>query len=114
MSDTPFHLFEVFGLEIERMIVDAATLDVRPIVDSVLQEAAEEDTPDSVATGIEDIEDGSIGWSNELVGHVVEQVDLLVAVAGGTGDEQIRHARQRAKPLLLVTAEQVLFKRFQQ
>ncbi|MCB9890965.1 MAG: glutamate--cysteine ligase [Planctomycetes bacterium] len=97
MSNTPFHLFEVFGLEIERMIVDAATLDVRPIVDSVLQEAAEEDTPGSVATGIEDIEDGSIGWSNELVGHVVELKNAQpVASLAGVAEEFTRSTRRLA------------------
>ena len=33
-------LFEAFGIEIEYMIVDAATLDVRPICDRLFTEVA--------------------------------------------------------------------------
>lgn len=60
----PFRLFQRLGIELEYMIVDAATLEVRPIADLLLAGAA---------GGIcEDYECGPIGWSNELVRHVVE------------------------------------------
>jgi gamma-glutamyl:cysteine ligase YbdK (ATP-grasp superfamily) len=52
-------LFEGYGVEIEYMIVDADTLDVRPIADQVLGEEAEVDC-------------GALAWSNELVLHVIE------------------------------------------
>lgn len=61
-----FGLFEVWGIEIEYMIVDAETLDVRPIADELLRDAAGGDE------WVEDVEDGEVGWSNELVCHVVE------------------------------------------
>lgn len=66
MSDRPFGLFEVWGIEIEYMLVDARTLDVRSIADAVLRQAAGADE------WVEDVDDGELGWSNELVSHVLE------------------------------------------
>ncbi len=57
-------LFDAFGIELEYMIVDRESLDVRPISDKVLTEAAGE------LTG--EVELGSISWSNELALHVLE------------------------------------------
>ncbi|HPF70983.1 MAG TPA: glutamate-cysteine ligase family protein [Candidatus Krumholzibacteria bacterium] len=58
------HLFDAYGIELEYMVVDAAGLDVRPLADRVLVDAdgAIDDEMDM----------GDLGWSNELVGHVVE------------------------------------------
>ncbi|MBI3863182.1 MAG: glutamate--cysteine ligase [Planctomycetia bacterium] len=58
-------LFGGFGVELEYMIVDAETLSVRPIADELLSVGAGE-------PGAGDVERGEIGWSNELVAHVVE------------------------------------------
>lgn len=58
------HLFEGFGIELEYMIVDRESLDVKPIADKLLSHAAGE--PSS------DFDDGLIGWSNELALHVIE------------------------------------------
>ncbi len=57
-------LFSAFGVELEYMIVDAQTLDVRPICDQLLKSSAGE--------FVSEIESGSIAWSNELALHVVE------------------------------------------
>ena len=57
-------LFDAFGIELEYMIVDAESLDVQPISDKVLTEAAGE--------LIGEVELGSISWSNELALHVLE------------------------------------------
>ena len=57
-------LFDAFGIELEYMIVDAQSLDVRPISDQALTAAAGE------LTG--EVELGSISWSNELALHVLE------------------------------------------
>jgi carboxylate-amine ligase len=62
----PLHLFDACGLELEYMLVDRASLDVRPIADRVLQEASGTDKPAN------DYVRGSLGWSNELVMHVLE------------------------------------------
>jgi gamma-glutamyl:cysteine ligase YbdK (ATP-grasp superfamily) len=59
----PLHLFEAFGVEVEYMIVDARTLDVRPITDQVLE---------AVGGEIDDVELDEVTWSNELVAHVIE------------------------------------------
>jgi gamma-glutamyl:cysteine ligase YbdK (ATP-grasp superfamily) len=61
---TPLHVFEGCGLELEYMIVDRETLDIRPIADELLR------APDgSWAT---DRERGAFGWSNELATHLIE------------------------------------------
>jgi gamma-glutamyl:cysteine ligase YbdK (ATP-grasp superfamily) len=57
-------LFEGFGIELEYMIVDAGTLDVRPIADRLIE--AEYGSVRS------EIERGSLAWSNELARHVIE------------------------------------------
>jgi carboxylate-amine ligase len=67
VSDTPaWRLFEVFGVELEYMIVDRRTLAVRPIADLLLRDAA--GGPDWV----EEVQRGAIAWSNEIVAHLVE------------------------------------------
>ncbi len=58
------HLFDVVGIELEYMLVDAATLDVLPACDRLL--AAEAGRP------VADIAFADVGWSNELALHVVE------------------------------------------
>ena len=60
----PLSLFSGFGVELEYMIVDSQSLSVRPIADELLKDAAGD------LSG--DVDRGEIGWSNELVAHVVE------------------------------------------
>jgi gamma-glutamyl:cysteine ligase YbdK (ATP-grasp superfamily) len=60
----PFHLFEVVGVEIEYMIVDAQTLAVRPEADRLIERETGE--PRS------EVERGEIDWSNELCAHLIE------------------------------------------
>lgn len=57
-------LFSGFGVEIEAMIVDAVTLNVRPIADELLAAVAGE--------VVSEFEAGDIAWSNELALHVIE------------------------------------------
>jgi glutamate---cysteine ligase / carboxylate-amine ligase len=57
-------LFEAFGVEIEYMIADRASLDIRPICDKLIEAVA--GAPES------EIERGPIAWSNELTLHVLE------------------------------------------
>lgn len=57
-------LFQGYGIEIEYMIVDAATLDVRPQADKLLEQAA--------GRVMTEIERGPLAWSNELALHLVE------------------------------------------
>jgi hypothetical protein len=71
-----FHLFQAYGVELEYMVVDKATLAVRPLVDQLLKRAAalpgaepefegDSEFPNEVAVG-------DISWSNELTLHVLE------------------------------------------
>lgn len=76
MSNTPAHgawsyplgLFDAVGVELEYMIVDRDTLEVRPICDRLFEAAAGRETADIEPDGPE----GTIAWSNELALHVVE------------------------------------------
>ncbi|WP_047545391.1 glutamate-cysteine ligase family protein [Psychroserpens sp. Hel_I_66] len=59
-----YHLFEVFGIELEYMLVNNSNFKVSPTVDKLLSLKNGELTSD--------IDNGDIAWSNELVAHVVE------------------------------------------
>src|SRR5690606_18686537 len=59
-----YHLFEVFGIELEYMLVHATSLKVAPVVDQLIKLKTGEITSD--------VPNGKIEWSNELVAHVVE------------------------------------------
>lgn len=63
-KQTRMHLFQGYGIELEYMIVDRDTLDVKPIADELLKEAA--------GTYVDEYVNGSVTWSNELVLHVIE------------------------------------------
>lgn len=59
-----YHLFEVFGVELEYMLVYSGNLKVAPIVDELMILKSGEINSD--------VDNGKIEWSNELVAHVVE------------------------------------------
>lgn len=63
-EENHLHLFQAYGIELEYMIVDVETLDVKPIADEVLKSLAGEITSD--------VTFGNITWSNELALHVIE------------------------------------------
>lgn len=65
----PLHLFQAFGVELEYMIVDAQTLDVRPLTDRLLASVRSGSDP-AFPDEVERAHD--ISWSNELTLHVVE------------------------------------------
>jgi len=64
----PIGLFDAVGIELEYMIVDRDTLDVRPVCDKLFRAAAGDETSDVEPDGPE----GEVSWSNELALHVVE------------------------------------------
>jgi gamma-glutamyl:cysteine ligase YbdK (ATP-grasp superfamily) len=75
-----YRLFEVYGLELEYMIVDCDTLKVKPIADLLLFEKS--------GNNSSDVKNGGIGWSNELVNHVIElKTYNPVSRLNGTGSE---------------------------
>jgi len=59
-----YHLFDVYGIELEYMLVQQSDLKIAPIVDVLLTKKKGQLTSDIV--------NGKIAWSNELVAHVVE------------------------------------------
>lgn len=63
MGQAPLALFEGFGIELEYMIVDAESLSVKPIADRLIH---------AQSGSYDDLVRGSLGWSNELVAHVIE------------------------------------------
>lgn len=68
MNDYPYPAFSGYGIELEYMIVDAQTLDVRPIADRVLAAQGPADDMDVVRD--------DAAWSNELALHVIEMKTL--------------------------------------
>ena len=71
MLNSPLGLFDAYGIEMEYMLVDQETLDVRPMADQVLAAIA--------GTITSDVELGAITWSNELALHVLELKTTLPA-----------------------------------
>ncbi len=61
---SPLHLFQGYGVELEYMIVDKQSLKVNPICDEVIKHIEGKYTSDT--------EFKNIGWSNEIVLHVIE------------------------------------------
>jgi carboxylate-amine ligase len=65
MNQPPrIHLFQGYGIELEYMLVDIDTLEVKPITDELLKH--------ELGQYGSDFENGIVTWSNELVLHVVE------------------------------------------
>ncbi|MCC5942710.1 MAG: hypothetical protein JJU37_14305 [Balneolaceae bacterium] len=60
----PLSLFEGYGVEMEYMIVDIDSLNVRPISDKILEKVA--------GKIVSEHSSNSMAWSNELVLHVIE------------------------------------------
>lgn len=59
-----YSIFDVYGVELEYMIVDRDTLAVKAVADELLKKVA--------GKYVSDFENGEVDWSNELVNHVLE------------------------------------------
>jgi len=68
MNRIPLQAFSAYGIELEYMLVDRQSLDVRSIADIILPNARRE----VAATGARAETHGAIDWSNELALHVIE------------------------------------------
>ncbi|MBE7463777.1 MAG: glutamate--cysteine ligase [Planctomycetes bacterium] len=92
-------LFAAFGIELEYMLVDRATLAVRPAADEALRLAA------GSAAYVSDAACGPMTWSNELVAHVLElKVEPPAASLLGLAPAfhaEIQAMNARLKPLNL-------------
>ncbi len=64
MNTSPYHLFHGYGIELEYMLVDKDTLQVKHHADDLLKYELGEIGSD--------FENGMVTWSNELVLHVIE------------------------------------------
>ncbi len=62
MSKLP--IFSAYGIELEYMMVDSDTLNPIPVSDKIIKEVAGE--------YVNEVEQGEIAWSNEVVLHVIE------------------------------------------
>jgi gamma-glutamyl:cysteine ligase YbdK (ATP-grasp superfamily) len=86
----PLPAFAGYGIELEYMIVDRQTLSVLPLADRLLRGASE-------------VERGELGWSNELVLHLIElknlrpnpSIESLAAAFQG----EVRHINRLLEPL---------------
>lgn len=67
-TKVPLHAFGGYGIEIEYMLVDRSSLDVRPIADELLRAAA--------GRAVAEVERDGMGWSRELGMHVLEIKNL--------------------------------------
>ncbi len=65
MSGEVLDAFSAYGIELEYMLVDAQSLDVRPIADTVLPEAR-------ALAAASATDKAKLDWSNELALHVIE------------------------------------------
>lgn len=59
-----YYIFEVYGIELEYMLVNSSSMKINPVVDQLFIKKTGSITSD--------VENGPIEWSNELVAHVVE------------------------------------------
>ncbi len=64
MKTFKLSLFEAFGVELEYMIVDKTTLDVKPVADKLFE--------DVLGYSGNEVDLPLVSWSNELARHVVE------------------------------------------
>lgn len=64
MSNPNYNLFSVLGIEIEYMLVDKESLDIRPMADYLIKEAGGDLSGEVLL--------GDIGLSNEFVMHLIE------------------------------------------
>lgn len=89
---TDYSLFSVLGLEIEYMLVDKNTLDVRPKSDCILARLAGEQASEAIL--------GDIAVSNELVMHVLELKNNGPKPPNAAVAEQFQHGILELQPLL--------------
>jgi hypothetical protein len=90
-AQLPLSLFEGFGIELEYMIVDQESLMVRPIADQLIH--------DETGAYHDEVDRQPIGWSNELVAHVIELKTNgpSKALAGLEADfgQEVRYVNER-------------------
>ncbi len=96
-------LFEGYGIELEYMIVDRQTLQIRPIADQVLEKLG--------GQLMLEVDLGPVAWSNELALHIVElkcngpQKDLLTMRRRFASEiERVNHLLKPMNAMLMPSA----------
>lgn len=92
MNKSPYPLFSVLGLEIEYMLVDQETLDVRPLADVLLRHEGEGTIGERSL--------GDIAISNELVMHLIELKNNDPQPLTAPFTQQFQSALETLSPLL--------------
>ncbi|QDT06222.1 Carboxylate-amine ligase YbdK [Rubripirellula lacrimiformis] len=92
IHDRTLSLFDAYGIELEYMLVDRETLDVRAVADRVLTTAAGK--PSS------DVEFGDATYSNELALHVLELKGTRPTPDLNHLNRQMQQAIQQIQPAL--------------
>lgn len=91
----PLHAFAAYGIELEYMIVDRRALSVLPIADELLRAAA--------GSHVAEVERGELGWSNELVLHLIELKNLRPSPTpeplAAAFQAELRHIGRLLEPL---------------
>src|SRR6056297_799988 len=82
--------FEAFGVELEYVLVDAESLDVRPVADRLLKRLA--------GGPACDVERDGTTWSNELTNHVLELKSTEPLRRLADGERLFRDAVGRLRP----------------
>jgi len=85
--------FSGYGIELEYIIVDAETLDVRPAAGELLKAFAG-------GNDASDVERGALGWSNELTSHVIEVKNIAPTTAMKMLASDFQHEVQAANRML--------------
>lgn len=80
MSTTALDAFSAFGIELEYMLVDRHSLDVKPIADVVLAQAQK------ISPGEQASLPADLDWSNELALHVIELKNIRPGALAGLAE----------------------------
>lgn len=92
----PYSLFDVYGIELEYMIVDALTLNVKPVCDRLLADISGKTANEVFPDG----ESGTAAWSNELALHVLEFKTISPVPSPAGLDKVFQSQVNRASALL--------------
>jgi glutamate---cysteine ligase / carboxylate-amine ligase len=93
-SSAPLRAFAAFGIEVEYMVVADGSLDVLPVADEALRAL------DGRGRYVNDVTVGDLGWSNELVAHLLELKNLAPTGSLGSLPEQMQRAVRAMNGLL--------------
>lgn len=89
---TKLRIFHGFGIELEYMLVDSETLNILPVSDELMRSVKGRYSCE--------VNTGCIGWSNELVLHVIELRNIKPVSTLSSVSEEFQHEVNRINKLL--------------